>query len=171
MQTSANSVKKEKTKKEVQKMLKKYTSPHTIPPSIKLFVYFAVMLFDVSKLPSKQRAFTKQYPSTILCPQIFSPTIKGSGQLLCFTLRSLHQKFTSEIRGGHWNSYKCPLIPNETYKVSLPSPPSVNNVSRRAVSCLLSWPLPHCTYTHTHIYILIQILFWHNDARDDTFGQ
>lgn len=123
----------------------------------------------------------KELPTNNTLPQHSAPPkssrqlLKGSGQLLRFTPRGSHQSSEIHFRDQRWCtthriSYKCPLIPRETLTVSLPSPQlSTTSVWHpRRVSCPDLCPVTHI-YTHTHI--CTQILFWHNGAGDDIFGQ
>lgn len=60
-------------------------------------------------------------------PKSSRQLLKGSCQLLRFTLRSLHWSSEADFRDqrwcmAHWISCRCPLIPRETLMVSLPSP-------------------------------------------------
>lgn len=139
-----------------------------IPPSIKLF-----LLMFQSCPQNKELTPNNTHPQHSAPPKSSRRLLKGSGQLLRFTPRSLHQSSEIHFRDQrwcttHWISYKCPLIPSETLTASLPSPQlsTTSEWQPRRVSC------PDlCPMTHMYAHIHTQILFWHNGARADISGQ
>lgn len=134
------------------------SSPRKKPPSIKLFVYFALMFHSCPKIQSSHQ--TTPFHKHSALSRSSRQLLKGSSQLLHFTLRGLHQSCKNHLR-----DQRCCMTHFESLTNALWSrakriwcrrlPPSVNHVSRTAMSYLLSWtfdPSPYIQHIYTHIH-------------------
>ena len=116
-----------------------------IPPSIKLFVYFGVSKFQ-----------TPPFHNSLPLLNLLDQPLKGSDQLLRFTLRSLHRVIWDSLQrpevvhdslnllqmpfDPQWNAYGVTAFPPECQPCQWDS---------RGVSLVLTFALSY-TYTYTH---------------------